>query len=476
MAVTEGPSPLRYVSTRGGAPAADFEEAALAGLAPDGGLYLPERWPADPEGFRGLRDASYADTAARVVLPFAAGAVEPARLAALCREAYAGFDSPEVVPLRPLGDGLHLLELFHGPTLAFKDLALQLLGRLFDLFLERRGRRALVLCATSGDTGAAAIEACRGSPSMTVVVLHPEGRIAPLQRRMMTTVDDASVHNVAVAGTFDDCQRLVKDAFSDPELREACGLAAVNSINWIRIAAQAAYYVHAGLRADPEGRGAVFAVPSGNFGDCYAGHVAASMGLPVRRLVVATNRNDILARFFADGGYRPGTVHGTLSPAMDIQVASNFERLLFEIRGRDGGAVGRDMRALAADGGFAVGADAAPELRARFAGVRIDEEETLAEMRRVHERSGVFVDPHTAVGLAAARRAGTAGDAPTVALATAHPAKFGDAVRRATGEDPPMPERLARCLDAPERLHRLPPDPGPLKAFLREAAGGAPRV
>ena len=352
-----------------------------------------------------------------------------------------------------------------------------MLARLFDRFLELDGRRALVLCATSGDTGAAAIEACRGRRAMAIVVLHPAGRIAPLQRRLMTAVDDPAVFNVAIEGTFDDCQSLVKRAFADDGLRRACGLLAVNSINWSRIAAQAAYYVHAARRVG--GAPPVFAVPSGNFGDCYAGHAAACMGLAVAGLVVGTNRNDILARFFATGRYHPGTVHRTLSPAMDIQVASNFERLLYEIRDRDGGAVRRDMAGLARGEAIAVDDRDRAGIGERFTGSSVTEDQTLDTMRDLRDACGVQIDPHTAVGVAAARQAGAldahyrATAAPVVALATAHPAKFPDAVRRALGEAPEVPDPLARCLDAPERLATLPADYARLAGHLRRAAAAA---
>ncbi len=471
--MTSIPPTGAYVSTRGAQPA-DFRAATLAGLAPDGGLFLPARWPDSRALFRRLDDAAYAETAAEVLSSFAGDTLDRRASARLTRDAYAGFTHADVAPVRSLGHGLHLLELFHGPTFAFKDFALQILARLFDRFLELEGRRALVLCATSGDTGAAAIEACRGQRAMSIVVLHPEGRIAPLQRRLMTTVADPAVHNIAIEGTFDSCQALVKQAFADEVLRRDCGLLAVNSINWSRIAAQAAYYVHAAQRVG--GAAPVFAVPSGNFGDCYAGHVAACMGLDVRRLIVATNRNDILARFFQTGHYRPGTVHRTLSPAMDIQVASNFERLLYELRGREPGAVRQDMAGLANGDAIRISDREREEIGNRFEGSMVTEDDTLETMRAVRDTAGIAIDPHTAVGIAAARRTGAldsrlrATGAPVIALATAHPAKFPDAVRQALGEDPPMPEPLVRAMDAPERVVTLPSDYSALAQHLRRAA------
>ncbi len=463
---------LHYSSTRGESTAVDFEETALAGLAPDGGLFLPDRFPRVPDGLPSLKGASYPKIVERIVAPFLGESVPPDTLASICKEAYGHFEAPDTVPLTSLEKGVHLLELFHGPTLTFKDFALQFLAHLFDHFLSRQNRRAMVLCATSGDTGSAAIEAFRGRKAVDIVVLHPRERISSLQRRMMTTVKDGSVYNFAIEGTFDDCQALVKGAFADSRLRKECGLLAVNSINWIRIAAQAAYYFHASLRADPEGRGAVFVVPSGNFGNCYAGHVAASMGLPVRRLVAATNRNDILVRFFESGRYQPGAVHRTISPAMDIQVASNFERLLSELHGRDGEAVRADMSTLAKKGSFQVAPNANPDLRARFQGIRVDDDETLQEMRLTHERNGFFVDPHTAVGLAAARKMERNDDAPVVVLSTAHPAKFSDVVQKATSQTPHMPSRLRECLNAPEHYFRIPSILEGLKSRLRHIAAG----
>ena len=468
--------PPRYVGTRGARPV-DFRTATLSGLAPDGGLFMPDRWPDAAGRIRRLAGAPYAETAAHLLTELGGDSLPPAAAAELAADAYRAFTHPDVAPVRELRDGLHLLELFHGPTLAFKDFALQVLARLFDRFLELDGRRALVLCATSGDTGAAAIEACRGRRAMAIVVLHPEGRIAPLQRRLMTTVDDPAVFNVAIEGTFDSCQSLVKQAFSDRALRRACGLLAVNSINWSRIAAQAAYYVHAAHQVG--GPPPVFAVPSGNFGDCYAGHAAACMGLPVAGLVVGTNRNDILARFFATGRYHPGTVHRTLSPAMDIQVASNFERLLYEIRDRDGGAVQRDMAGLARGEAIAVDERHRATIGERFTGSRVTEDQTIDTMRDLRDACGIQIDPHTAVGVAAARQAGAldsqyrATSAPVVALATAHPAKFPDAVRQALGEEPEVPDPLARCMDAPERLTTLPADYARLADHLRRAAATA---
>lgn len=471
--MTEDLPPVRYVSTRG-AESVDFRTATLSGLAPDGGLYMPSHWPELRALFCRLAGVPYAETAAHVLAMVSGNSLTLDECMELATDAYAGFAHADVAPVRDLGRGFHLLELFHGPTFAFKDFALQVLARLFDRFLDMAGQRALVLCATSGDTGAAAIEACRGRRAMAIVVLHPEGRIAPLQRRLMTTVDDPAVYNIAIQGTFDSCQSLVKQAFADEELRRDCGLLAVNSINWSRISAQAAYYVHAANRL--HGDAPVFAVPSGNFGDCYAGHAAACMGLDVAGLVVATNRNDILARFFETGRYRPGEVYRTLSPAMDIQVASNFERLLYEIRGGDGDAVRRDMVGLVQGEPIRVEDRDLSETGKLFRGKMVTEEQTIDTMRAMRDTYGVQIDPHTAVGIAAARQTGALDEsyqataAPVIAFATAHPAKFPDAVRQALGEDPAMPEPLARCMEAPERLATLPPDYARVAEYLRRAA------
>ncbi len=454
---------MRYVSTRGEAPELDFEEVLLTGLARDGGLYVPEVWPGLPSanaaGFEGL---AYHELAAHLASPFVGDAVDGEVLAAMTADVYGGFDDPAVAPLVEMGEGEWMLELFHGPTLAFKDFALQLLGRLFDYALSRRGERRMVVVATSGDTGSSAIEAFRGLETVHIAVLHPKGRVTEMQRRQMTTVDAANVTNLAVEGTFDDCQALVKAMFNDHEFRDRVRLSAVNSINWARVMAQSVYYVYAraalGAKLGDKAAGAVFSVPTGNFGDVYAGYVAARMGLDVGRLVVATNRNDILARVLADGAYRRGEVVATMSPSMDIQVASNFERLLFDICGRNGAAVRGLMAELAETGGFQLGDEALAEARALFTGERVDEEECLATMAGAHKDFGRFIDPHTAVGLAAGRRVAKRNGAPLVVLATAHAAKFGAAVERATGEAPPLPAKLAGLTGREEHVSRVEND------------------
>ncbi|MBM3584057.1 MAG: threonine synthase [Alphaproteobacteria bacterium] len=455
----------RYVSTRGRAPVLGFDDALLAGLAPDGGLYMPEAWPTlDMAGLAGL---DYAALAARVMAPFAQDAIDQRELEALIRDAYAGFDHQAVVPLVQIDTDTWLLELFHGPTLAFKDLALQVLGRLFDRALAARGERVTIVGATSGDTGSAAIAACRDRASMDVVILHPKGRTSDVQRRQMTTVDSANVHNIAIEGTFDDCQALVKGLFADARFRDEQRLAAINSLNWARIAAQVPYYVAAARALGAPGRAIAFAVPTGNFGDVFAGYVAARMGLPVARLVVATNTNDILARVLATGAYRRGTVVPTLAPSMDIQVASNFERLLFELVGRAGARVQALMDQLGSAGGFDLEPAALAEARALFAGHRADDAAMTATMADVHRRTGQVIDPHTACGVAAVAAAAAPPGTPVVVLATAHPAKFAAAVTGAIGQPPPVPPALADLAARPERYTVLPNDLGAVAAFIR---------
>ncbi len=462
---------LRYVSTRGGVPPCGFEAALFAGLAADGGLYLPEAWPRIArDELEALQGASYQQVAARVLAPFVGEDLSAAELRALVEAAYAGFAHAAVVPLRQLGANEWLLELFHGPTLAFKDIAMQLLGRLFEFFLSRRRRPITIVGATSGDTGAAAIEAFAGLDRVTVVILHPHGRVSAVQRRQMTTVLAANVHNLAIEGTFDDCQTLLKALLADRALRERLSLAAVNSINWGRIMAQAVYYVSAALALGAPGRRVAFAVPTGNFGDVYAGYVAHRIGLPVARLIVATNRNDILARFFETGIYRPGAVVATTSPSMDIQVASNFERLLFDLCGQDGGAVARLMAGFQTQQSLDVGADALGRARELFAAASVEEAEVGATMAEVLRTTGVLIDPHTAVGVAAGRRCRPRSEIPLVTLATAHPAKFPDAVVAATGVTPALPASLADLERREERFTLLPNELAAVRRQIEQLA------
>lgn len=462
---------MEYISTRNREnQGASFEDVLLGGLARDGGLYVPTNWPgptAAPEALAGL---DYAHLAARVMAPYTAGALDEAALLGHTRAAYGGFSHPATAPLVELENGLWLMELFHGPTLAFKDFALQLVGRLFDDVLARRGEKLTIVGATSGDTGSAAIEACRGRDNLSVIILHPHGRVSEVQRRQMTSVADANVHNLAIDGTFDDCQALVKAMFNDLAFRDEMRLGAINSINWGRVAAQSVYYWYAALALGAPGRRVAFSVPTGNFGNVFAGWAAAKAGLPIEKLIVATNRNDILARFFRSGAYEKGEVVASVSPSMDIQIASNFERLLYELLGGTGARVAGMMDDLSAAGGFHLGEAEGAETRASFLGERVDDERALATIARVHNETGMLIDPHTAAGVAAAdalggplRRDGV----PVVCLATAHPAKFPDAVERATGVRPELPTRIADLMSRKERMTRLPAGLAEVQAFVR---------
>ncbi|WP_416898179.1 MAG: threonine synthase [Minwuia sp.] len=462
-----------YQSTRGEAPDLAFEDVLLAGLARDGGLYVPKKIP--EIDLSALAGTDYPALAAAVLAEFTGDSVSRAELEAMARAAYDGFDHAAVAPIRQIGPNDWLMELFHGPTLAFKDFALQVLGRLFDQALSRRGERVTILGATSGDTGSAAIEGCRGRDAVDIFILFPKGRVSDVQRRQMTTVDDPNVHAIAVDGDFDDCQALVKAAFGDLAFRDRLRLSAVNSINWARVAAQVVYYVHGVLALGGSAdRKVAFSVPSGNFGNVFAGHIARQMGADIGRLVVGANVNDILHRFVETGSYRKDGVVPTMSPSMDIQVASNFERLLFELTGRDGAKVRGLIQSLGQSGGFDIAGKAFDGVRQGFASARVDEEATLAEIRRLHAETGEIVDPHTAVGTASARQARAAGavtpETPLISLATAHPAKFPDAVERAIGRRPALPERMGDLMERPERAADLPNDLAALQTFITERA------
>jgi threonine synthase len=462
---------MRYISTRGQAPVRDFAGVLLAGLAEDGGLYVPESWPHfSPADWRALRCLDYAELAARVIQPFVGEGIPFATLQALCRDAYAGFDHLAVVPLIQLEADLWVQELFHGPTLAFKDLAMQLLGRLFDHVLGERGARVTIVGATSGDTGSAAIAACRGRDNISVVILHPHNRTSEVQRRQMTTVGGKNVGNIAVEGTFDDCQDLVKAMFADAAFRTEMRLSAVNSINWARIAAQVPYYVAAALALGASEREVAFSVPTGNFGNVLAAWVARRMGLPIARLVVASNRNDILARFLDANDMSVRGVEPSLSPSMDIQISSNFERLLFELLERDPAATSTTMREFRATGRMKVPDTAWHRARTLFHGFRLDDPGTEAEIRRLRDACGYLADPHTAIGIAAARALPAGHGVPMVGLATAHPAKFPDAIERAIGTRPPLPPRLADLYEREEHFTVAPNDLAAIEAGVRAIA------
>ncbi|MGB6349251.1 MAG: threonine synthase [Pseudolabrys sp.] len=465
---------MRYVSTRGEAPSLDFVDVMLAGLARDGGLYVPERWPAlDRAAIEGFAGKPYAEVAVEVLRPFVGNGIAEADLARMAREAYGNFRHPAVAPLTQLDPGVFVLELFHGPTLAFKDLAMQLLARLMDHVLHQRNERTTIVVATSGDTGGAAIEAFRGRAQVDVIVLYPNGRISDVQRRMMTTVPDSNVHAVAIEGTFDDCQALVKAMFNHHAFRDRVRLSGVNSINWARIVAQAVYYFTAAVALGAPHRKIAFTVPTGNFGDVYAGYVAFRMGLPVDRLVVATNINDILTRTFSTGTYEIRDVVATTSPSMDIQISSNFERLLFDAYGRDANAVRALMGSLAQSRRFAVSAQALKELRALFTADRADEQESAAEIRTWAREADYCVDPHTAVALAVAEKETRDPSVPMVVLSTAHPAKFPDAVKAACGLVPALPDWLADLPKRKERVTVLPVDQAAVERYVASASRAA---
>lgn len=458
---------MQYISTRGGAPALRFDEAMLAGLARDGGLYVPESWPRmSAEEIRGLAGRTYAEQVMAVTRPLIAGTIPEADLADMVEKAYAGFAHAAVVPLKQLSANSWLLELFHGPTLAFKDVAMQLLGRLIDYELTRRGERATIIGATSGDTGAAAVGAFAGLASVDVFILHPKGRVSDVQRRQMTTVTDANVHNIALEGTFDDCQTIVKALFGDHEFRDRMKLAGVNSINWARVMAQMVYYFSSAVSLGAPDRAVNFVVPTGNFGDIFAGYAAKKMGLPVERLAVATNVNDILARMLNTGRYALDDVVPTISPSMDIQISSNFERVLFDALERDSDAVNGLMRDLAEEGGFSLPQGVLDTLRGDFDAARSDETETLDEIARTHRETGEVVDPHTAVGLSVARKLDLAAGAPVIALATAHPAKFPDAVKQAVGFEPELPAHMSDLYERAEKFDTLPNSTEEVRAYI----------
>ncbi|SMH58865.1 threonine synthase [Azospirillum agricola] len=465
---------MQYVSTRGAAPVLGFEDVLLAGLARDGGLYVPASWPQfSADEIRSLRGLPYSEIAVRVMLPFLGGAIAEDAFRAIVKDAYAAFDHGAVTPLVQLDQRNWVLELFHGPTLAFKDVALQLLGRLFDHVLAKRGQRVTIVGATSGDTGSAAIEACRDRQNVDIFILHPKGRTSEVQRRQMTSVLSSNVHNVAVHGTFDDCQDIVKALFNDTDFRDRMGLSAVNSINWARIMAQVVYYFTAAVALGAPDRKIAFTVPTGNFGNVYAAYGARAMGLPIEKLVVGSNSNDILARFFASGTMSAAPVVPTLSPSMDIQISSNFERLLFDLLGRDGAAVTDALNRFRTEGKFAVTEAQLADALAVFSGHRVDEDATMATVAATWEESGYLLDPHTAVGVAAAKADPLDPAIPMVVLATAHPAKFPDAVEKATGRRPPLPPRLSDLYEREERLSELPNEVAAVQEFVAARARAA---
>jgi threonine synthase len=464
---------MKYVSTRGSAPTLDFEGATLAGLASDGGLYVPQAWPTlSHDAIAGLAGKSYVETAVTVMMPFVAGSLSEDELRTLCTQAYGNFAHDAVTPLVQLDHQHWLLELFHGPTLAFKDVALQLLGLLFEKFLSKSDKHLTIIGATSGDTGSAAIDGVAGREKIDIFMLHPEGRVSDVQRRQMTTVLAPNVYNVAIDGSFDDAQAIVKALFNDRDFNGRYTLSAVNSINWARLMAQVVYYFYAAVRLGAPERPAAFSVPTGNFGDVFAGYVAAQMGLPVARLIVATNVNDILHRALNSGDYSCGTVTATATPSMDIQVSSNFERLLFDLSGRDGLGLAKMMAGFETTKAMTIPDDMLASSRGLISSARIDPDGMALAMRWAHQHAGQVIDPHTAIGLGAARAA-ELGDVPIVTLATAHPAKFRDAVERSTGVRPALPARIGTLFDREERYDTLPGTVEAVRAYVSERATAA---
>jgi len=458
---------VRYISTRGAAPALDFDDVLLAGLARDGGLYVPQSWPSlDSAAIAKLRGKSYVEIATAVMLPFLGGKIAQADFRAMVAEAYGTFRHQAVVPLKQIDHSLWLMELFHGPTLAFKDVALQLVGRLYDHVLKQRGERVTIVGATSGDTGSAALEACRDRDAVDIFILHPRGRVSEVQRRQMTTIKSDNVFNLAIEGTFDDCQDMVKALFNDHAFRDQVNLSAVNSINWARVMAQIVYYVAGAVALGAPDRPIGFSVPSGNFGNVYAGYGARQMGLDIAPLIVGSNRNDILVRFFNNAAMQITGVEPSLSPSMDIQVSSNLERLLFDLYDRDGAALAAAMNEFRAKGRLTAPRQTWGAVEKLFGAAAYDDAATIAAMQGLYRRTGELIDPHSAIGLAAAVDKRRDPETPIIALATAHPAKFPDAVHRATGQRAALPEHLADLYDRPERMTVLPNDLDRVRDFV----------
>ena len=456
---------MHYISTRGQAPIVDFKGALLAGLASDGGLYVPSEIPPfSPPEIAAMAGLSYPALALKIMTPFIGDSFDQPTLKTMIDRAYGSFRHAAIAPLTQLSHNHFLLELFHGPTLAFKDFALQLVGQMLEAALADSGEQAVVLGATSGDTGSAAIAGCMGRKNIDIVILYPHGRTSDVQRRQMTTLNDKNIHALAVDGTFDICQDMVKTLFSDAAFRAQHRLLAVNSINWARVLAQIVYYFYAALNLGAPARRLNFTVPTGNFGDIYAGYIARVMGLPIGKLIIATNENDILARCLKTGEYRMNGVRPTLSPSMDIEISSNFERLLFDLHGRDGALLAQKMTAFRATKSLTLDAAMLADFRAMFAARPTDDAATLATIKRVYDQSGILLDPHTATGVAATEALQL--DGTTVTLATAHPAKFPEAVAQATGVTPPLPAHLADLMARNEKITPLAHDIDALKRYI----------
>jgi len=464
---------VKYISTRGNAPKLAFDDVLLTGLARDGGLYLPETWPTfSADEITAMKDMSYEEVAVKVMLPFVEGAVDEADLTKIVNETYGVFEGDDPAPLKKLGDNEYVLELFHGPTLAFKDYALQFLGRMFDHILAKRNATLTIVGATSGDTGSAAIEACRDRDAIEIFILHPEGKVSEVQRRQMTTVLSDNVHNIALKGNFDDCQNTVKALFADEQFRDSVHLSAVNSINWARIMAQVVYYFWATLKVAEPGKPVSFSVPTGNFGNVFAGYVAKQMGLPIDRFVVGANANDILIRFIENGRMESKEVFETSSPSMDIQISSNFERFMFEMLDRDAEALTALMDEFKTTGNFAVSDALIERIKGEIDGERFDDEAVSKLIGKVHADTGYLLDTHSAIGVGAAGARRGNPEVPIVALATAHPAKFPDAVKAATGVHPELPDFLSDLLEREERSHTLDNSYDTVKGYIEDMLKG----
>jgi threonine synthase len=464
---------MKYISTRGKAPALGFEDVLLAGLASDGGLYVPETYPHfSPEDITAMAGLPYAQLAHRILMPFVEGAIPSETLLTLCEETYAAFAHKAVAPLKQIDNQQWVLELFHGPTLAFKDFALQLLGRLLDYVLQKRQQRVTIIGATSGDTGSAAIEGCRACENVDIIILHPHGRVSPIQRRQMTTAIADNIHNLAIEGNFDDCQTMVKEMFSNQDFLEGKStLIAVNSINWARIMAQIVYYFYAALQLGSPAKSVAFSVPTGNFGDIFAGYVASKMGLPIHQLIIATNSNDILHRFLEQNHYDRMQLQHTHSPSMDIQISSNFERLLFDAHQQDGAKICAMMAYFKENGSLSIEESTLGTVRELFSSYSVSDAETLDTIAATFRDTGELLDPHTAIGVAAARKCVTRPDLPLVVLATAHPVKFAAAIELAGLAVPPLPQHLADLLERKEAFTVLPHDLDKVKDFILQQLG-----
>ncbi len=464
---------MQYISTRGDAPALGFNDALLAGLARDGGLYVPESWPElSKRDIRRLRGKSYQEIAFEILLPFVEGDIEPDAFRSMIDDAYATFRHPAVAPLVQSGPNSFVMELFHGPTLAFKDIAMQLLARLMDNALKERGDKATIVGATSGDTGGAAIEAFAGRDNTDIFILFPHGRVSPVQQRQMTTSGESNVHALSIDGTFDDCQNLVKAMFNDMRFRDSMKVSGVNSINWARIMAQIVYYFTTAISLGAPDRKVSFTVPTGNFGDIFAGYCAKRMGLPIAKLVIATNENDILARTLRTGRYETRGVVHTTSPSMDIQISSNFERLLFDAFGRDAQSVKQAMAGLTQSGAFTIDAEPLKRIRKEFSAGKATRKQVAAIIRSTMEESGYLLDPHSAAGVHVSHRFEKP-NAPMITLATAHPAKFPDAVISACGIDPALPSWLSDLMHREEKFERLQPDLEAVESYIARNARAA---